>query len=457
MTLRTRTALFLSMVAALTAAVVAATSWWLVRNDRADSAEQRAVAEARQAVQEAVGELQPGVPGNLELVANRTARRVLSDLVVLESGSVVYASSVRLDVPALDDEVVTGTPGRVISARDQGVLPERTITVSAALDDQPITFVFVTSLADIDADQSDLTQTLAIAAVVLTVFGAAFGAGLGRSLLRPIGAARDTALQVRAGDLDARIDVTSGDEFGQLGDAFNAMVGTVQDNVERLRHLEAEQRRFVGDVSHELRTPLTGLTSASDSLADLYDDDDDGPHATLARLVAGQSERMAELVHDLLEINRVDSGQAELEWSTVTIGETLRAITARHGVDAELAGDATVLTDRRRLEAIIGNLVRNGHLHGEAPVRLEVTSDGARVRVAVSDAGPGIDAADRARVFDRFWKADQSRGVAKGSGLGLAIARSNARLLGGDLTLEGTNTFVLDLPAGSSDLGGSQR
>jgi two-component system sensor histidine kinase MtrB len=119
-------------------------------------------------------------------------------------------------------------------------------------------------------------------------------------------------------------------------------------------------------------------------------------------------------------------------------------------VEVDVEGETTTLADPRRLDAVVANLAGNALQHGQPPVRVVVSATGDGVRVAVSDAGPGVDGAHLARIFDRFYKVDPARPGGRGSGLGLAIARENARLHGGDLTVASTPgagaTFTLTLP-----------
>jgi two-component system sensor histidine kinase MtrB len=113
-------------------------------------------------------------------------------------------------------------------------------------------------------------------------------------------------------------------------------------------------------------------------------------------------------------------------------------------------GGILLRVDRRRLDVIVANLVGNALRHGAPPVRVVVSESGERVRIEVTDRGPGLPAHVVPRVFDRFYKADAARTRTPGSGLGLAIALENARLHGGELTAGnaggGGARFVLSLP-----------
>jgi two-component system, OmpR family, sensor histidine kinase MtrB len=119
-------------------------------------------------------------------------------------------------------------------------------------------------------------------------------------------------------------------------------------------------------------------------------------------------------------------------------------------VDVRSGPGATTVADRRRLDAIVVNLVGNALEHGRPPVRVVVSATTDEVMVEVADAGAGIAAEHLPRIFDRFYKVDPARPGGRGSGLGLAIARENARLHGGDLTVDSPlgsgATFTLRLP-----------
>jgi two-component system sensor histidine kinase MtrB len=143
-------------------------------------------------------------------------------------------------------------------------------------------------------------------------------------------------------------------------------------------------------------------------------------------------------VEELMEISRLDAGREAVEREAVPLRATVETLLrARDWTDRVLVtGEELVLeTDRRRLERIVGNLVQNAVEHGDGRAEILIAPAGAEATIAVADRGPGIPPEHLARVFDRFYKADRARSTG-GSGLGLAIARENARLLGGDITVE---------------------
>jgi two-component system sensor histidine kinase MtrB len=230
--------------------------------------------------------------------------------------------------------------------------------------------------------------------------------------------------------------------------------------VGELRAQEERARRFVADVSHELRTPLAAMTM----MATVLDEDADQlppDAARAARTVSAETARLAQLVEDLMEISRFDSGAATLNLDEIDLGHTIRATLALRGwqdeVHTELPDGVRLVADRRRLDVVVANLVGNALRHGAPPVTVVLREDAAAdgggsgvVFVEVTDHGPGLPPEVVGRVFDRFYKADSARTRSEGSGLGTAIALENARLHGGTLTAAnrpgGGALFTLRLP-----------
>jgi signal transduction histidine kinase len=172
-----------------------------------------------------------------------------------------------------------------------------------------------------------------------------------------------------------------------------------------------------------------------------------------AELLVDDVARLRDLVEDLMEISRLDAGEARVRDERVDLGSLVRAAVRSRGWDDRVSvnGDEVVLqSDHRRLERIASNLIGNALEHGGRDVTARVGRDGIGAFLEVSDRGAGIPPDRLPHVFDRFYKADMAR-AGPGSGLGLAIALENARLLGGDIEVwseVGTGTrFTLRVPA----------
>jgi two-component system sensor histidine kinase MtrB len=452
--LRPRLVATFALVAALTSGAVAVTSYYVTREAVLRRAESVALTEAEALLGDAAATL-PEAPSRAQvadLVQRLKARGGAAfDLVAVNDDGTFDTTSLSLSAesvpPALTGPVDRGRIGlvRASAAGDPFVV------VGGRPPDAPAFYLFF-PLADPLEDVALLRNVLAAAGLAAVLLSAAVGAVAARGVLRPLREARTAAHRLEVGLLGTRLPEGGGDEFADLGHAFNRMAEALEASIGDLRALESSHRRFVADVSHELRTPLTALTTAADVLdAHRTGLDDAGGRA--ARLLVRESHRLATLVEDLMEISRLDAGAAPMAWDDVDVAALVRAAVATRGwaagVQLDLAPAATH-ADPRRLDAIVANLIGNAIEHGRPPVRVRVTAGAEEVVVVVEDAGAGIAPDHLDRVFDRFYKADPARPGGRGSGLGLAIARENARLHGGDVTVESPPgagaTFTLRLP-----------
>ncbi|MEU1046648.1 HAMP domain-containing sensor histidine kinase [Streptomyces sp. NPDC005897] len=336
---------------------------------------------------------------------------------------------------------------------DPGAAPFSGLTVYAAfpLDDDR---------ADIDALVT-AAQSGAVPALALALVPALFAA---RSVLRPVRRLRHGAERIAAGELHTRLHTEGHDELADLTRSFNTMAETLERDAAELRRLEAGARRFAADVAHELRTPLAAMAAVTEVL------DEDAASGVLpadtedaVRLISEEVRALARTVEDLMEVSRFDAKAAPVHREDVDlrtlVTKTLQLRGWAHDerVRADLPEPAPVRVDPRRIDAVLGNLVGNALHHGRPPVTVTVRADGDRVRVTVTDRGPGIADDALPYVFDRFYKADAARPRSGGSGLGLAIAHENAALHDATLTAAnrpgGGAVFTLTLPSAASSPG----
>jgi two-component system, OmpR family, sensor kinase len=320
------------------------------------------------------------------------------------------------------------------------------------------TLIIATPLDDVDATLSRLLMIeLLVTALVLAAL-AALGLWVVRVGLRPLDSIGATAAAIGAGDLSRRVErAEPRTEVGRLGLALNAMLGQIESAFRAREASERKLRRFVADASHELRTPL----SAVRAYAELFKRGADRRPDDLARSMEGisrESERMSLLVDDLLLLARLDEGRplarepVELERVVSEAVETARTVEPERPIELD-AERATVVGDGERLRQIVDNLLGNVRAHTPpgAPVRVRVGSENGRALVEVEDSGPGLAAEDAERVFERFYRADQSRSRASGGvGLGLSIVAAVAEAHGGTAVAESEPgrgaTFRISLP-----------
>ncbi|MFE6866736.1 sensor histidine kinase [Kitasatospora sp. NPDC057692] len=254
-----------------------------------------------------------------------------------------------------------------------------------------------------------ITVTASVFTTVLV--GVLVADRISRRLRRAATAARGIA----AGRTDTRIGelVDGRDEVADLAAAVDLM------SRELHRRLEDEQR-FTADVAHELRTPLTGLVTAAELL----------PPGRPTQLVQNRVQALRGLVEDLLEVSRLDADAELPDLSAVPLERAVRRTVALTGLDVavEVAADASVRTDLRRLDRILGNLLLNADRHGGGTIELRV--DGHRI--TVRDHGPGFPDELLRDGPQRFRTSVRERG--RGHGLGLTIAQGHTRVIGATLT-----------------------
>ncbi|HET7783281.1 MULTISPECIES: MtrAB system histidine kinase MtrB [Micrococcaceae] len=282
-----------------------------------------------------------------------------------------------------------------------------------------------------------------------------------RNVVSPVSHAAMVSEKLAAGQLQERMVVRGEDEVARLGASFNHMAASLQEQITQLATLSQMQQRFVSDVSHELRTPLTTVRMAAEVLYDARHDFDP-INKRSAELLYNQVERFQSLLSDLLEISRFDAGVAVLDAEAEDILQVIAhaiegaaPVAAEYGSEIVLRapeGAVIVEMDARRIDRILRNLILNAVEHGEGkPVTVTVAASQTAVGIAVRDQGIGMDPAEAARVFDRFWRADPARArTTGGSGLGLSIAMEDTKLHNGWLQAWGRKgsgaNFRLTLP-----------
>ena len=335
---------------------------------------------------------------------------------------------------------------------------ERYRVRASPVDDFEATLIVATPLADVDATLDRLLVVMLLVTVVVLVALAALGLWVVRLGLRPLTAIEGTAGAIAAGDLSQRVERAEPDtEVGRLGIALNTMLGRIEASFRAQEASERKLRRFVADASHELRTPLAAVRAYSE----LFTRGADRRPADLERSMTGitrESERMSLLVEDLLLLARLDEGRP-LERELVRLDEvvseaveTARTVEPRRPIETEIA-PAVVLGDRDRLRQIVDNLLSNvrAHTPPETPVTVRLASPNGDAVIDVEDHGPGLSAEATERVFERFYRADESRSRASGGvGLGLAIVAAVARAHGGTVAAASEpgkrTTFTITLP-----------
>ena len=280
--------------------------------------------------------------------------------------------------------------------------------------------------------------------------------------LKPVDIITRTAAMIGDGDLSQRLKIQGDDELSNLAKTFNAMIGSLEqafhsrdEAYRQLRSAFERQKRFTADAAHELRTPLTRIMSAT-SVALATPGDAEKYHQALVAADEGVN-TMADLVSQLLLLARADSRQ------TSPLRAPVDLVTLANDVISMIGGDQIrrefpdelipVPGDEALLECLIRNLIENAMRYGgeNVPIQVTLKRTDEFARLLVADRGPGIDPRHLPYLFDRFYRAEESRiSHPSGAGLGLSICESIVETHGGKITVDSEvgkgTTFTVQLP-----------
>ncbi len=333
-----------------------------------------------------------------------------------------------------------------------------------------------------------------LASLIAAIFSLISGALLFRGVKKPIEALMKGTDEIASGNLDYRIALDTGDEFGYLASHFNQMaqeLGLQQNKLregrlvlekrvaertvelhqlnEELKRMDNERREFLADISHELRTPITVIRGEAEVTLRGKDREAEEYKDALHRIVE-LSMQLGKYVNDLLFLARAETANLQFEWDRLDLVELLSAAVENFQVMAEEEaisvsldappGPVWVRGDKQRLRQVLfilgDNACRYSNPGGRIAVALQV--DGDTASFSLSDQGIGIPAEDLERIFDRHFRSQNALASRDdGKGLGLPMAKSILKAHGGSIiatSIENSgSTFTVILPLVSMDLG----
>ncbi len=332
------------------------------------------------------------------------------------------------------------------------------------------------SMAAVQESLRSATYTILICMVVGIMIAGALGYFLAATISRPILRLTRKTQQLAAGQLELAQEAeepekqdAQGDELVRLENHFDHMARQLSGMILELQNMERMQKEFVANVSHELRTPITTVKSYVETILDNQIDDPELLGRFLG-VIGQESDRMAALITDLLELSKMDSQQVQLKKEHVELGVLVQANLQRFAWEAgkkkqsigwqpdmPLAGEKSkavpvspltippladefwVLGEAGKIEQVLRNLLTNAIKYSPTGARVEagLYRQGDQVQVVISDTGMGISKEDQERIFERFYRVDKARSRQMGgTGLGLAIAREIMELHGGRIWVE---------------------
>jgi len=255
-------------------------------------------------------------------------------------------------------------------------------------------------------------------------------------LTYPIHRLAKVAVQIKGGNYDARFDKSGSDEIGELADVLNDMLSKLKTDLIHMKKLERVRSQFLGNVSHELRTPIFSVQGYLETLMQNPGADTKKQQKFIKKAYR-QAVRLNNLLTDLIDISRIESGEMKMTFSPFSVHDWLRKLvgdlqeTASENsvhlvLDNNKNENIKVLGDRERLNQAVLNLVTNAIKYNSADghVNIGYISRDSKIEIYVSDTGRGIANEHMPRIFERFYRVDKERSrEVGGTGLGLAIVK----------------------------------
>lgn len=304
----------------------------------------------------------------------------------------------------------------------------------------------ITSLGRIDTQILLITGGIGIASLLLIVLLLILGMYFIKSIVQPIRSIAGSARQLATGDFSVRIEAERNDELGELCRVFNYMA-------DELENADNVKNEFISSISHELRTPLTAIKGWTETVSGIEDRE---TQKKGLRIIARETDRLSDMVEELLDFSRMQNGKFTLNPTKIDIIAELSDAVLMYSEKAKTEGIAVVYEesesvaivngDKNRLRQVFINILDNAIKYSGSggTIRIETELSEREIFIVISDTGCGISKADLPKIKERFYKANRT---VRGSGIGLAVADEIVKMHDGALTItseigKGTNVSI---------------
>ena len=307
---------------------------------------------------------------------------------------------------------------------------------------------FVTSLSLIDAQLAGIMFVCVMISIFVILVVVMTGLYFVKSICVPLVQISATAKKLATGDFSERIPVKTNDEIGQLSTSFNEMANELENS-------EQIKNDFISSVSHELRTPLTAIKGWAETLQSGYEPETFNKGM---KVISGETNRLEQMVEELLDFSRIQSGRFTLQMQTIDVIAELEDALLLY-IDRAKKENITltynepqfmcaVVGDKSRLRQVFINVIDNAFKYTEAGnIEVLAEKNDSSVVISVADTGCGIAPEDLPKVKQKFYKANRTK---RGSGIGLAVADEIIGMHGGMMEIESTlgvgTTVTIVLP-----------
>ncbi len=408
----------------------------------------------------------------MQLDATMQIKQIISGtgiraITVNPSCTVVYDSSSEASLIGkvlmrdVINNAMTGTQSDAVTEADDG-FNMMAVSVPVEKEGKILGAVYLTqSISDIDKTISHVRFNMIVFSVLISILVGMISVGMSFLLTSPIDEFVKAAKEISNGNYKTRLDVRGKNELKELSEAMNSMC-------EALENVDETHKKFISDVSHELKTPLASIKLICDSIVDTKEPDIEMIKDFLSDL-SNEVDRLTRIVERLLTLTKIGNEEEKLALTPVDFNVMLNAIINRLKPNAEakhiiLCGDfdatdiAPVLIDYDKMWEAVYNITDNAikYTPENGTVKLLLQKEKGELLISISDSGEGIASEERDRIFDRFYRVDDSRTrETGGTGLGLAIAKEAVVLHGGRIFVDesefGGSRFTIYIPQRTAD------
>ncbi|MBS3764976.1 HAMP domain-containing histidine kinase [Candidatus Bipolaricaulota bacterium] len=366
----------------------------------------------------------------------------------------VYSERILLTAP--EGEVISDTDGELTGTTVDQDWSRRSVTIN--LGDYEVGRIFIKSRERSPLQETfidSVNKSVVTGGLIAGLTGIVLAVLFARNILRPIRELTRATKEMKEGDLDQRVDTSSGGEIGKLGEAFNSLA-------KRLKEQKTLREEMVSDVAHELRNPLSNIQGYLEGLKEGMVE----PTEKVFDSLHQQSLVLKRLVDDLRDVNRARAGQLELDEKPVVLEDIIdREVKAAKNaaerqdvtIEKDLGSSTLLEADPERVSQVIRNLLDNAltHTPSGGTIEVVVSQSSGEAITRVADDGGGIPQEELPHIFDRFYRVDKSRSRGTGgTGLGLTIAKEIVESHGGEISVESVEgkgtTFEFTLPIENS-------
>lgn len=368
-------------------------------------------------------------PSEVRSIVENWSEKDKSELMTINSAGRVSMTSSGFspdtDILAQDyyDAVESKNAGYYIGKLSTG---EKVIAVSVVTPDTSGEYSVIRLVSSLERVERNITSYIIVVALIFgAILALMFFSGMYfiKSIVIPVRQLGTTARRYARGDFSVRIPITTDDEMGELCEIVNKMA-------DELSQSEAMKNEFISSVSHELRTPLTAIRGWTETIGSMPDDKETVSKGM--RVITSETERLSQMVEELLDFSRMQSGRFSLNKGNVDIlaelGDAVLIYTEKakkEGIElvyAEPEDLPIVYGDRNRLRQVFINVIDNAIKYSESGGLITVQAiqpDENRIEIEISDTGCGISPEDLPKIKTKFFRANHNK---RGSGIGLAVA-----------------------------------